>query len=48
MMVRRSVKYVNINGNIEQKGKHQGRVELDFDKNEILNLFIFKWDFSEI
>lgn len=38
----KSVKYVNINGNIEQKGKHQRRVEFDFGKNEILNLFVFK------
>ena len=43
MMVIKSVKYVNINGNIEQKGKHQGRAESDFDKNEILNLLYQKF-----
>jgi len=36
-MVIRNVKYVNINGNLEQKGKQQRRVESDFDKDDILN-----------
>jgi len=35
----RNVKSVNITGDIGQKGKQQRRVELDFDKDEILNLF---------
>ena len=46
MMVRRSVKYVNINGNIEQKGKHQGRVELDFDKSEMPGFLLIMDRFS--
>nr|ADQ54401.1 hypothetical protein E37-7F_18 [uncultured marine crenarchaeote E37-7F] len=35
----RNVKCVNITGDIEQKGKLQRRVELDFDEDEILNFF---------
>jgi len=35
MRVIRNVKSVNINGDTEQKGKQQRRVELDFDKDEI-------------
>jgi len=31
-MVKKSVKYVNTHGNIEQKGRQQRRVESDFDK----------------
>jgi hypothetical protein len=31
-MVKKSVKYVNTHGNIEQKGRPQRRVESDFDK----------------
>jgi len=38
-METRNVKFVNITGNIEQKRKQQRRVELDFDKDELLNLF---------
>ncbi len=38
-METRNVKCVNIIGNIEQKGKQQRRVELDFDKHEMLELF---------
>ena len=37
-METRNVKSVNITGNIGQKGKQQRRVELDFDKDEMLNL----------
>ena len=31
-MVRKNVKYVNMNGNIEQEGKQIRKVKLDFDE----------------
>jgi hypothetical protein len=33
-MVQRNVKYVNIIGNIRQKGKQKGKAKLDFDKDK--------------
>jgi len=42
-MVQRNVKYVNILGNIRQKGKQKRKAKLDFDKDsEPYNLNIKK------